>query len=152
MTGNPRRPFRIVIVEDEALIAMDLEAMITDEGHTVIGEAASLAEFQGLEFDKAPHLAFVDIQLAQNSSGFDVCRSIQLRWPDTAVVFLTANPKMIPAVFYGAHGVIPKPFSQSGLLSAIRFIEEGISNPPPRLAEPPSFTPAPRVAAAWAPR
>ena len=145
-----KRPFQIIIVEDEALLVMDLEAMLSDEGHEVIGEAASLAEVEALDVPTTPNLAFVDMQLAQNSSGLDVCRLIHMRWPDTAVVFVTANPNLIPEDFSGAHGVIPKPFSRSGLLSAMRFIEEGLVDPPPTTSIPPSFIASPRIAEAWA--
>ena len=99
--------FDILVVEDEALLVMDLEAMLEDEGHRLVGEAMSLSEVESLSLDAPPDIAFVDIQLADNSSGLDVCRLIKDRWPSTAVVFLTANPKMIPEDFLGAHGVIP---------------------------------------------
>lgn len=144
-----QRPFQIIIVEDEALLVMDLEAMLTDEGHEVIGEAASLAEVEALECATIPTLAFVDIQLAHNSSGLAVCQFVQKRWPGIAVVFVTANPKLIPEDFSGAHGVIPKPFSRSGLLSAMRFLEEGLIDPPPISSMPPSFIASPRIAEAW---
>jgi transposase len=97
----------------------------------------------------APDLAFVDIQLAQGSSGLDVCRTIQSRWPDTFIVFVTANPKKIPDDFLGAHGVIPKPFTRNGLMSAMRYIEEGVCDPPPTSPQPASFIASPAFAASW---
>ena len=146
---RPAHPFDVLIVEDEALLIMDLEAMIEDAGHAVVAEASSLNEVSRLSPGLAPDIAFVDIQLAEQSSGLDVCIFLKDRWPETAVVFLTANPKMIPEDFLGAHGVIPKPFSRSGLMSAMRFIEQGITDPPPALGMPPSFIPAPHIAQAW---
>jgi CheY-like chemotaxis protein len=124
-------PLSVLIVEDEALLAMDIEAMIEDAGHRVAGEASSLSEVEKLSDALTPDLAFVDIQLAQGSSGLDVCRTIQSRWPSTFIVFVTANPKKIPDDFIGAHGVIPKPFTRNGLMSAMRYIEEGVCDPPP---------------------
>ena len=147
--GQP--PFCVLIVEDEALLIMDLEAMVEDEGHCVVAEAMSLAEVESLTLERAPDIAFVDIQLADDSSGLDVCEVLKRRWPDVAVVFITANPKMIPEDFVGAHGVIPKPFSRSGLLSAMRFIEQGITEPPPSLGVPPSFIASPRIQKEWSP-
>lgn len=144
------RTFQIVIVEDEALLVMDLEAMLEDRGHDVVGEAASLDEFRALTLDHAPDIAFVDLQLADGSSGLDVCALAKDRWPETAVVFVTANPTMIPDDYLGAHGVIPKPFSRAGLLSAMRFLEEGIVDPPPTIDAPPSFIASPRIAQDWA--
>jgi len=143
------RPLRILIVEDEALLAMDIEAMIEDSGHEVVGEAASLTEVRDLSGLMGPDVAFVDIQLAEGSSGLDVAAFIQEHWHDTAVVFLTANPKKIPEDFAGAKGVIPKPFSRSGLIAAMRYLEEGLRRPPPASAQPRSFLPSPDILAAW---
>lgn len=143
------RPLRILIVEDEALLAMDIEAMIEDSGHEVVGEAASLTEVRDLSGLAEPDVAFVDIQLAGGSSGLDVAAFIHAHWQDTAVVFLTANPKKIPQDFAGAKGVIPKPFSRSGLIAAMRYLEEGLRRPPPVSAQPRSFLPSPEVQAEW---
>ena len=141
----------VLIVEDEAILVMDIEAMVEDLGHEVIGEAASFQEVTEMTLDRAPDLAFVDVQLASGSSGLDVCQYLGERWPQTAVVFVTANPKMLPDDYLGAFGVIPKPFSRAGLLSAMRFLEEGILDPPPSIDAPPSFIASPRVAQDWLP-
>ena len=143
-------PLDILIVEDEALLAMDIEAMVEDAGHRVAGEAASLFDVEGFGDDLRLDLAFVDIQLAKGTSGLDVCRTIRARWPDAFIVFVTANPKKIPEDFIGAHGVIPKPFSRNGLMSAMRYIEEGVCDPPPSSAQPASFIASPAFSATWA--
>ena len=62
---RPSPPLNILIVEDEPLIAMDMEMMVEDAGHTVIAEAASFYDAQNLGDDLAPDIAFVDIQLAK---------------------------------------------------------------------------------------
>jgi CheY-like chemotaxis protein len=146
---RPCAPLRVLIVEDEALLAMDIEAMIEDTGHHVIAEAASLFDVEALPRDLAPDLAFVDIQLARDTSGIDVCRHIQASWPATFIVFVTANPKKIPADYCGAHGVIPKPFSRNGLMSAMRYIVEGVCDPPPVSPQPASFVASPIFAESW---
>ena len=131
--SRPEAPFNVLIVEDEAVLAMDLESMIEECGHHVFGEAMSLDEVEAFEQVVGPDVALVDLHLAAGSSGLDVCAYIQRHWPDTAVIFVTANPKKIPVDFCGAHGVIPKPFTRSGLLLAMRFIEEGLTDPPPHV-------------------
>ncbi len=143
-------PLDVLIVEDEALLAMDLQAMIEDCGHAVIGEAMCLSDVHALLDGPAPDIAFVDIQLAEGSSGLEVCRVIRERWPDTAVIFVTANPAILPSDLLGAYGVIPKPFSRHGLSSALRFICEGLTDPPPKSGQPGSFSPSPKIATAWA--
>lgn len=143
------RPFRVLIVEDEALLAMDIEALVEDAGHMIVGEAASVHEVEALPLSAAPDLAFVDLQLALGTNGIDAARLIHQRWTRAAVIFVTANPKKIPEDFAGAHGVIPKPFSRAGLTSALRFIEEGLTTPPPTSPMPASFIASPAFAASW---
>ena len=96
MINRPCAPLNVLIVEDEALLAMDIEAMIEDSGHKVVGEAASLFDVEDLAADLCPDLAFVDIQLAKGTSGLDVCAVIRERWSKALVVFVTANPLKIP--------------------------------------------------------
>lgn len=149
MIDRPRA-LSVLIVEDEALLAMDIEAMVEDAGHEVVGEATSLFDVEDLALDLCPDLAFVDIQLARGTSGLDVCALIRKRWSKALVVFVTANPLKIPADYAGGHGVIPKPFSRNGLISAMRYIEEGVFDPPPVSPQPASFIAAPAFAAIWA--
>lgn len=146
---RPCSPLSVLIVEDEALLAMDIEAMVEDSGHRVVAEAASLFDVADLPDDLDPHLAFVDIQLARNTSGLDVARMIRARWPDTIIVYVTANPLKIPEDFAGGHGVIPKPFSRSGLMTAMRYLEEGVCDPPPVSPQPASFVASPSFAEAF---
>jgi len=146
---RPTAPLSVLIVEDEALLAMDLESMIEDAGHRVVAEAASLHDVADLPGDCRFDLAFVDIQLARGTSGLDVSRLIQERWNTAFIVFVTANPAKIPEDFAGAHGVIPKPFSRNGLMAAMRYIEEGVCEPPPVSPQPASFHASPAFAATW---
>lgn len=147
--ARPQPPLSVLIVEDEALLAMDIETMVEDCGHRVIAEAASLFDVVALDTALVPDLAFVDMQLASATSGLDVSALIRERWPKTVIVFVTANPKKIPDDFAGAHGVIPKPFSRNGLMSAMNYIAQGVSDPPPTGALPVSFIAAPAFAATW---
>ena len=142
-------PLRIMIVEDEAVLAMDIEAMVHDCGHAVVAEAASLVEVKALPEMTCPDIVFVDVQLAGGSSGLDVCAYVRAHWADAIVVFVTANPKKIPEDFGGCHGVIAKPFSRNGLLNAMRYICDGVIDPPPSLERPSSFSEAPAFAETW---
>ncbi|MFC4256264.1 response regulator [Altererythrobacter xixiisoli] len=140
----------ILIVEDEMLLAMDLEAIVEDNGHRVLAEAASLHEVEQLPDDIMPQLAFVDINLAQGSNGLDVSLLIQQRWPDALIVFVTANVARIPEDFTGAHGVIAKPFSHAGVSNALRYLAEGVFDPPPSTPRPASLVASPHLERRWA--
>lgn len=149
MVTRPKPPLNVIVVEDEPLIALDIEMMVEDAGHTVIAEATSLYDAEAWSDDLSPHLAFVDVQLARQTSGLDVSKLIQKRWPDAIIVFVTANPKIIPEGFDGAHGVIPKPLSRSGFMAAMQYLQEGVCDPPPTVMQPNSFTASPAFAATW---
>ena len=139
----------VLIVEDEALLAMDIASIIEDAGHHVVGEVASLREFCELRLATPPDLAFVDIQLAEGSNGIDVSASMRALWPETMIVFITANPGKVPADCPGPHGIISKPFSRQGLTAALHFIGEGIRQPPPILPTPGNFRASPQLVTDW---
>ncbi|WP_290983456.1 response regulator [Hyphomicrobium sp.] len=128
---RPTPPLDVLIVEDEALIALDLSLLVEDQGHRVVAEADSLDAVTQVVGTIAPNLVFLDLHLAKGQSGFDVCRLVQAAWKDSTIVFLTANPDLVPAHCCGAHGVISKPFTRSGISEALRYLEQGICRPPP---------------------
>lgn len=142
-------PMDILIVEDEFLLAIDIQAIVEDRGRHVLAEAASLRDVEELPEDLHPHLAFIDVNLAEGSSGFDVCTFIRSRWPETIVVFVSANVAQIPSDFRGGHGAIAKPFSHEGVALAIRYLADGVFDPPPSLARPSSLLPSPHLEARW---
>lgn len=136
---------RVLIVEDEMLLAMDIEALVEDCGHQVSAQVASLDEFEELPSRLDPQLAFVDVHLARGSSGLDVCRRAIARWPRCWVVFLTANVSKIPIDYCGGHGVIAKPFSQSGLVTAIDFLASAIDDTGVAQPRPAALIPSPKL-------
>jgi DNA-binding response OmpR family regulator len=143
-------PFRVLIIEDEALIAMELEGLVEDAGHEVAGWATTMAEARQMIETTRPHVAFVDLQLADGHTGMDVARFIRANH-SSVVVFMTANPRWLPEDLMGAVGVIAKPYTMNGVLSALRYLHEGIRRPPPVSQLPAGFTLSPAYASAWAP-
>lgn len=146
--ARPKPPLDVLILEDEAIIAMDLETMVEASGHRVMATADRLPEVEALDDEDAPDLALIDIHLADDVSGLDVGRYIKNRWPAAMVIFVTANTREVPSDFAGAEGVIAKPFSKSGMMSALKYLEEAICDPPPKVPNPMSFTAAPAFQAA----
>jgi CheY-like chemotaxis protein len=115
------KPLRILIVEDEFLIALELENLLQDAGHDVVGIAASSSEAIALGKQFAPDLAFVDIHLADGLTGIDVARTLSDEQHVT-VLFMTANAKRIPEDFAGACGVIAKPYTERGVKEALAYV------------------------------
>lgn len=143
-------PLKVLIVEDEALLAMELESLIEEAGHSVVGWAVSSDEAKAMVGTSKADIAFVDIHLSDGPTGLDVAEHIR-RSGQPMVVFMTANPKRIPENFVGAVGVIAKPYTMNGVMSALRYLQEGVRRPPPVSVLPAGFTLAPDFLAVWAP-
>ena len=84
----------VMIIEDEPIIAMDLEALLESLGHNVTGVARTEKEAIDLAAKKPPGLVLADIQLADGSSGVDAVRNI-LQNISVPVVFITAFPERL---------------------------------------------------------
>jgi CheY-like chemotaxis protein/DNA-directed RNA polymerase specialized sigma24 family protein len=82
----------ILIIEDEPIIALDLEAIVQELGHRVVGVARTRKEAVALIGEHRPSLVLADIQLADGSSGLDAVNEI-LTTLDVAVIFITAYPE-----------------------------------------------------------
>ncbi len=109
----------VLIIEDEALIAMDLEHLVEDLGHRVIGVGRTHAKAVAIAKAHAPGLILADIHLADNSSGLDAVNEL-LRTFQVPVIFITAYPERFltgerpePAF------LIAKPFQPSAVSAVI---------------------------------
>jgi CheY-like chemotaxis protein len=85
---------RILIIEDEMIIALDLENLVSELGHTVVGIATTREEAVRLAKEQEPDLVLCDIQLADGSSGVDAASDI-LNTLSIPVIFITAFPECL---------------------------------------------------------
>ena len=135
-------PLRVLIVEDEALLLMQLEASVEAEGHEVVGTAMSAGEAIALARMVEPDVAFVDLQLLDGPTGIFVARHLR-GTEKTMVVFITANAARIPDDYEGAAGIVSKPFSQAGITATIRYLAECVRRPSASLPAPAELRVAP---------
>ena len=116
----------ILIIEDEALIAADLEALVKSLGHKVIGTAHTRTEAVTLAKVKQPGLILADIQLADGSSGLDAVNDL-LRTFEVPVIFITAYPeRFLTGERPEPSFLIAKPYqpaSVSAIISQALFFE-----------------------------
>ena len=84
----------VLIIEDEPVIAVDLEFMVVNLGHRVIGIARTHSEAVSLAQQKRPGLVLADIKLADGSSGLDAVNEILTQF-DVPVIFITAYPERL---------------------------------------------------------
>ena len=128
-------PLRFLIVEDEALLLMQLEESVEAEGHEVVGTAMSAGEAIALARLVEPDVAFIDLQLLDGPTGMFVAQHLR-GTEKTLFVFITANATRLPSDYEGAAGVVSKPFSQGGITATIRYLASCVRNPSPDLATP----------------
>ena len=112
---------RILIVEDEAVTAMDLAAELRGLGYEVCGTEDTVEEAVAAVEREKPGLVLMDIRLGDNGDGVDAARRIS-SGHDTAVVFLTAHSDeetLSRALAVSPYGYIVKPFRARELKSSI---------------------------------
>ena len=112
---------RILIIEDEPIIAMDLETIVEDLGHKVVGVARARRQAVALAAERKPELIMADIQLEDGASGLEAVNEI-LTTASRPVVFITAHPgqylsasanRPVPA------SILSKPFSPNSVRAAV---------------------------------
>lgn len=110
---------RVLIIEDEPIIAMDIETIVRDLGHEVTGVAVTRDEAVALAMDDRPGLVLADIQLADDSSGIDAVKDILSEF-QVPVIFITAFPeRLLTGERPEPTFLITKPFQRSTVKAAI---------------------------------
>ena len=110
----------VMIIEDEAIIAMDLEAIVSDMGHRVTGIARTRSEAVELAKSDVPDLILADIQLADNSSGIDAVNDILSAHGERPVIFITAFPeRLLTGEKHEPAFLISKPYAEDQVVSAV---------------------------------
>jgi CheY-like chemotaxis protein len=109
----------VLIIEDEPMIAMDLESLVESLGHQVTGLARTHAEAVAAVKDRRPGLVLADIQLADDSSGIDAVKAILGEFT-VPVIFFTAFPeRLLTGERPEPTFLITKPFQPSTVKAAI---------------------------------
>lgn len=113
---------RVLVIEDELLIAMDIECLLSADGFDCVGPAACSRDAIALARAMKPDICLLDINLNDGPTGPIIAEAIGQIDPHATIVFLTANRNCLPAHLYGAFGVISKPFTDDGLVAALRYV------------------------------
>jgi DNA-binding response OmpR family regulator len=115
-----RRISRIMIVEDEPLVAFDNEYMLKDAGYEVVATVASLADAIAVIEAEALDLILTDIALSGDGDGTDVARAAGAK--SIPVLFVTGNCSEEAKSL--ALGCLAKPYSERVLLRALSAIDD----------------------------
>lgn len=128
---------RILIVEDEIIVAMDLEATLEDFGFETVGIAADKASALQLAVAQ-PDVALVDVNLRDGPTGPEIGEALSREF-GVNVVFITANPRMLGDGIPGAIGVLQKPYDPHAIKQTVEYILAFKNNAQPMMP-PPALT------------
>ena len=123
-----RQIVRLLVVEDEPLVAFDVEHLLGDAGYEVVATVDSLADAAKVIEEQALDLVLSDISLSGEGDGTDVARAAAAR--GVPVLFVTgACPPEAQSL---ALGCLAKPYSDKMLKSALDAIDKTLQGKPPR--------------------
>lgn len=123
-----RRISRIMIVEDEPLVAFDNEYMLKDAGYEVVATVDNYAEAASVIETEALDLVLTDISLAGDGDGTDVARAAGAK--GVAVLFVTGN--CTAEVQALALGCLAKPYTEKLLLGALEALDDHLQGKTPK--------------------
>ena len=126
---------RILIIEDEALVALELRFVLEDLGHEVVGIAADSETAEDIIKTTDVDLALVDIHLSDGPTGIELGRHLG-QDHRVAVLFMTANPGMVRNGVAGTIGVLSKPTDEDAVRNSVDYALGKASGNPPPLAPP----------------
>jgi len=116
-------PRKVLVVEDEAVVARDIQTTIARSGYDPVGWATTAAEALALAEKTSPELVLMDISLQGKGDGISAAAEIRQRF-DIPVVFVTAfadEATLERAKIAGAFGFVVKPFTEADLRVAIEI-------------------------------
>lgn len=120
-------PARILVVEDDFLIAMQTESALSAAGFHVIGTAATAEEAVALAEKERPMLAVMDIRLASKRDGIDAARELYQEL-DIRCIFATAHDDESTrrrAAPYSPLGWLAKPYTTASLIALVAAAVRG---------------------------
>jgi two-component system, response regulator PdtaR len=125
---------RILIVEDEPIIALSTQADLEAAGHTVVGLAVTSDEAINLAASCHPDLVLMDIRLAEGN-GVEAAQAIHSRWAIPSL-FATSYVEHSGAVCRAALGCLRKPYDYRSLVRSIQIVEQVMNGFEPTLSPP----------------
>jgi DNA-binding response OmpR family regulator len=124
--GARECPMRVLIVEDNALLAFMIEDALLEAGHQIFGPVGTPAEAIALAEQSQPELVIVDVNLENDASGVDVAHYLQMNL-DIPSLFATGQVEIAWQNAGIAIGVLAKPFAPDAVVKAVAAISRLLS-------------------------
>lgn len=109
---------KLLIAEDEKIIALGMQIFLSEAGHQICGIAATAGEAVRLAHIHRPDLALLDVRLAEGSDGTDAARELRLSLGIPSIL-VTGHLDSAQAQQVGAIGLLKKPYDPGRLLEMI---------------------------------
>jgi len=123
-----------VIVEDEFLVAFQLEDILLDMGHEVVATVPDLAAAEAIH--QRTDVALVDLNLRDGPTGPAIAHMLSERF-GTRIIYVTANSAQIGEPAATAVGVVHKPFSRAVIEAAVAYaLDDSLTTPRPCELQP----------------
>ena len=134
---------RVLIVEDEPIIALDLELMLRDAGHAVVGVAATEEGAADLALRERPDLILLDLRLANGGRGHVVAERVAGLMP---IEIICASATLDPGIRQRLApldpvAIIDKPYLEAQLLRAVEMAARRV-RPRDRQSDPRRHAPS----------
>jgi two-component system response regulator DevR len=130
MSASRPPALKLLLVDDSELVRMGLRALLAAErGIQLVGEAGNVASAVEAATKYSPDVVLMDIRLP-DGTGFDACRRILQKLPDTKILFLTSvvdDHLVDEAIRSGGHGYLLKEINGRGLVQAVFDVAAGKS-------------------------
>ncbi|HEX8569139.1 MAG TPA: response regulator [Caulobacteraceae bacterium] len=130
---------KILVVEDEALVALAVSTLMEDMGHLVCGVAASVDEALSLSREHAPDLVLMDVNLQEGGNGIDAARELRGFARPPRVLFITSyvdSETRRRMEETGPFGIVQKPYSEAHLQQTVEAALGGAPGADGSLTDP----------------
>lgn len=119
---------QILVVEDEAIIALCIGLTLREAGHEVVGIASCLDDAIKLVGETTPDIALIDINLGKDEDGVHVARTLLCDW-GVASIFVSAQAEEALRNMDAAIGWLKKPFATKSLVESVEVaqrVQQGV--------------------------
>jgi two-component system, response regulator PdtaR len=111
---------RVLVVEDEAFIRMDVVEMLSAAGYDIVEAANADEAIQMLERDSDIRLIFTDIDMPGSMNGLKLAAAVRDRWPPVRIIATSGHFKVQAGDLPADARFIPKPYRPAQIIGAIR--------------------------------
>lgn len=113
-------PIRVLVVEDETFIRMDVVEMLRAAGFDIVEATNADEAIQMLERDSDIRLIFTDIDMPGSMNGLKLAAAVRDRWPPVRIIATSGHFKIQAGDLPADARFIPKPYQSAQIISAIR--------------------------------